>query len=55
MPTKCSIAHGPDFLLYSESFDEEHVFLHLDNVKFEAFLDGLPEGGRSHLQERDPA
>lgn len=41
MSTKCSIAHGPDFHLYSESFDEEHVFLRLGNVEFEATRDGV--------------
>lgn len=34
MSTKCSIAHGADFHLYSDSFDEEHVFLELDNVGY---------------------
>ena len=36
MSTKISIAHGADFHLYSESFDEEHVFLRLDNAYYQA-------------------
>ena len=51
MSTKCSIAHGPDFHLYSESFDEEHVFLCLDNVEFEATRDGMTVKIPLHIWE----
>lgn len=51
MSTKCSIAHGPDFHLYSESFDDEHVFLRLDNVEFEATRDGMTVKIPLHIWE----
>lgn len=36
MSTKCSIAHGDDFHLYNECFDEDGVYLELDgSPKFE--------------------
>lgn len=36
MSTKSSIAYGETFHLYKECFDEDGVFLQLDNVQFEA-------------------
>ena len=36
MSTKSSIAHGSNFHLYSEIFDDAHVYLELEGVKFEA-------------------
>ena len=39
MSTKCSIAHGTGFHLYNEVFDDEHVFLQLDNADFEVTPD----------------
>lgn len=36
MSTKSSIAHGPDFHLYREAFDEENVHLSMDGVEFKA-------------------
>lgn len=41
MSTKCSIAHGPGFHLYNDSFDEEHVFLQLDQSDFTVTPDSL--------------
>lgn len=51
MSTKCSMAHGPDFHLYNESFDEEHVFLRLNNVEFEATGDGVTVKIPLHIWE----
>ena len=36
MSTKCSLAQGEQFHLYSEVFDSEHVFLEIEGCKFEA-------------------
>ena len=36
MSTKATIAHGPNFHLYHEVFDEDHVYLELEGVQFEA-------------------
>jgi hypothetical protein len=35
MSTKCTIAHGENFHLYREVFDEDHVYLELDTTRFE--------------------
>jgi len=34
--TKCSVAYGPDFHLYREVFDDEHIYLQLEGVAYEA-------------------
>jgi hypothetical protein len=36
MSAKSSLIHGKDFHLYKDCFDDEHVYLHLDNTEFEA-------------------
>jgi len=36
MSTKITIAHGRNFHLYQEAFDEDHVHLELEGIKFEA-------------------
>lgn len=36
MSTKATIAHGPTFHFYHEVFDEDHVYLRLEQVQFEA-------------------
>jgi hypothetical protein len=36
MSTKATIAHGPNFHLYHEAFDEDHVYLELEGAQFEA-------------------
>jgi len=36
MSTKNSLAHGPNFHLYAEMFDDNNVYLELENVHFEA-------------------
>jgi hypothetical protein len=36
MSAKSSLIHGTDFHLYKDCFDDEHVYLHLDNTEFEA-------------------
>lgn len=36
MSTKSSLAHGPNFHLYAEMFDDNNVYLELENVHFEA-------------------
>ena len=36
MSTKATIAHGSNFHLYHEVFDEDHVYLELEGVQFEA-------------------
>ncbi|MDR3483171.1 MAG: hypothetical protein P4L91_20940 [Burkholderiaceae bacterium] len=36
MSTKSSLAHGPHFHLYSETFDDAHVYLALEGVQFKA-------------------
>ena len=36
MSTKCSLAQGEQFHLYSEVFDSDHVFLEIKGCKFEA-------------------
>lgn len=51
MSTKCSIAHGADFHLYSDCFDEAHVFLRLDNAEFEATQGGVTVKVPLHIWE----
>ena len=36
MSTKATIAHGPNFHLYHEVFDEDNVYLELEGTQFEA-------------------
>lgn len=36
MSTKTTIAHGPTFHFYHEVVDEDHVYLRLEQVQFEA-------------------
>lgn len=36
MSTKATIAHGPTFHFYHEVFDDDHVYLRLEQVQFEA-------------------
>jgi hypothetical protein len=36
MSTKSSIAYGPNFHLYNDAFDEENVYLELNEADFEA-------------------
>jgi hypothetical protein len=36
MSTKATIAHGPMFHFYHEVFDDDHVYLELEQVQFEA-------------------
>lgn len=36
MSTKATMAYGPTFHFYHELFDEDHVFLQLEQVQFEA-------------------
>ena len=36
MSTKCSVAYGPDFHLYHEVFDDDHIYLQLEGVPYEA-------------------
>lgn len=36
MSTKATIAYGDNFHLYEEVFDEDNIYLELDNVAFEA-------------------
>jgi hypothetical protein len=36
MSTKSTIAHGGNFHLYHEAFDEDYVYLELEGTKFEA-------------------
>src|ERR671923_711816 len=36
MSTKSTIAHGRNFHLYHEAFDEDYVYLELEGAKFEA-------------------
>ena len=36
MSTKVTIAHGPNFHLYHEVFEEDHVYLELEGTQFEA-------------------
>ncbi len=36
MSTKNSLAHGPNFHLYREAFDENNVYLELEGTQFEA-------------------
>ncbi|MBC3920056.1 hypothetical protein H8L32_21495 [Undibacterium sp. CY18W] len=35
MSTKSSLAHGPNFHLYSEAFHDGHVYLELEGAQFE--------------------
>lgn len=51
MPTKCSIAHGADFRLYSDVFDEGHVFLRLDSAAFAATPGGATAQIPLHIWE----
>ena len=39
MSIKSTIAHGPNFHLYHEAFDEDYVYLELAGTKFEASYD----------------
>lgn len=41
MSTKHTIAHGEDFHLYRDAFEDGHVFLRIDNGLFEASPDGV--------------
>jgi hypothetical protein len=36
MSTKNTLSYGDDFHLYTEAFDNEHIYLNLNNVEFEA-------------------
>ena len=36
MSAKASLSHGKDFHLYKDCFDDEHIYLRLDNAEFEA-------------------
>lgn len=36
MSTKCTIAHGKQFHLYADSFDEDHIHLEIQDTQFEA-------------------
>lgn len=36
MSTKCTVAYGPDFHLYREVLDDEHIYLELEGVPYEA-------------------
>ena len=36
MSTKATIAHGPNFHLYHEVMDEDHVYLEVESTQFEA-------------------
>ena len=36
MSTKATIAHGPNFHLYHEVFDEDNVYFELEGTQFEA-------------------
>jgi len=36
MSTKSTVAHGPNFHLYQEAFDDDHIYLELEGVQFEA-------------------
>lgn len=36
MSTKCTLAHGPNFHLYHDAFDDSNVYIELDGMHFEA-------------------
>lgn len=36
MSTKCTVAYGPTFHLYREVLDDEHIYLELEGMPFEA-------------------
>lgn len=36
MSTKCTLAHGKDFHLFEECFEEDAVYLELEKAEFEA-------------------
>ena len=38
MSAKSSLIHGKDFHLFKDCFDDEHVYLRLENTEFEACL-----------------
>jgi hypothetical protein len=40
MSTKSTIAHGHGFHFYHEAFDEDGVYLELEDVEFEAATGG---------------
>jgi hypothetical protein len=50
MSTKSSLAHGENFHFYQECFDDQHVYLELENTEFEVFQTQRPNskefGGR---------
>jgi hypothetical protein len=50
MSTKSSLAHGENFHFYEECFDDQHVYLELENTEFEVFQTQRPNskefGGR---------
>jgi len=41
MSTKSTIAHGPNFHLYNEAFEQDCVYLTLDKTDFEATPDSI--------------
>jgi hypothetical protein len=50
MSTKSSFAHGKNFHFYNECFDDQHLYLELENTEFEVFQTQRPNskefGGR---------
>jgi len=59
MSTKCTIKYGDDFHFYNECFDEENVYLDLDNGMWEANSNGsvtvaIPKAVWATIRESAP-
>lgn len=42
MSTKSSLAHGKNFHFYNECFDDQNLYLELENAEFEVFQTQRP-------------
>ena len=51
MSTKASLAYGDIFHLYEDLFDDEHVYLSLTDMEFEASKDGVTLAIPLHIWE----
>ena len=51
MSTKASLAYGDNFHLYEEAFDDNHIYLSLDKVEFEACQNGVMVAIPLHIWE----
>lgn len=51
MSTKSTIAHGPNFHLYHEAFDQSHVYLEVEGTQFEASYNRVMVPIPAHIWE----